>query len=589
MTMRARQFNSQNENRPFFPSVGDEICVKWVWNERSVWWPATVTSIGTSGIHTRTGELHYHKYKDYDRTQTSVLFSVSSGKQRFVRSTGPGCRNSSGASSWLYSDERSSDDENNSECDSAPRAPRPIRKPGMKSTVPDISGPSGRSTEPLGIHDRSIQRSRTDRKFGSARFKNSSKPDTVSHQLQQDDSNSTAIKTEDKLKSEQQIDQTASIATVDGSANKQMGVHDEKWDLELRLELLERRVHDFAPTNSSELSSSTLSVIVSLRWALLKALEKPLRSVLHPSLDEYGVAPQHLSVTAQCDYRTFREIAAALAKEHRFSSVNSAKSRVAFSPAFHTTQSGSNACDNMNILFACLADLTTFLRIRDDNDFEAILSKELLSDRANILRILGTFSVSEVDEHCGFKYKTDGPGAIGTSTSTDSVSASSESVSVLRLFVGSSPVDFEERTGQDVSISPSTRVFMDRFTSTILQQECRHFCPTQKCFQSEWTARNIESKMTVNCSFDLDGTVGNDNLENYFVLNWTRQAAPSLMKWTKDVHEVGNNSPGRLRLSIPYMLFTSTRNVRRLESKLDSHIETFMNVRSSLHNMSSFK
>ena len=124
--------------------------------------------------------------------------------------------------------------------------------------------------------------------------------------------------------------------------------------------------------------------------------------------------------------------------------------------------------------------------------------------------------------------------------------------------------------------------------------------PHQKCFREPWTTKKIETKMYTNCSFDLDGTVDKKQLKNYFVLTWSRQATPSVVKWTRDVHEVANNSPvdvhevannspGCLRLSVPTVLFTSNRNVRSLVPILDNNIETFMKVRSKMHSLSSFK
>ena len=84
-TTRACQYK-EGQKRPVFPSIGDEIKVKWVWNEHPVWWPATVISINNTRQKARTGELLYHKLGDYDSSQATVLFSLSSSKQRFVRS-----------------------------------------------------------------------------------------------------------------------------------------------------------------------------------------------------------------------------------------------------------------------------------------------------------------------------------------------------------------------------------------------------------------------------------------------------------------------------------------------------------------------
>ena len=144
-------------------------------------------------------------------------------------------------------------------------------------------------------------------------------------------------------------------------------------------------MHDSHILNGSSFSAPTLSVVVSLRWAFLKALEKPLRFVNYPGLAVNVLTSHSFSVSVQFDYYCFRDISASLTKEHPEARDEPMKSRVAFSPSFHTTKSGSSAVNNLNILFSSLADLTSFLRIRDDNDFESILSKEVLSDTSTVL------------------------------------------------------------------------------------------------------------------------------------------------------------------------------------------------------------
>lgn len=514
--------------------------MKWDVDGKSVWWPATVTSISNSGS-SRNAILFYHKYAKYEATDAAVLFTTSSTKQRFVRSVDGGDHNESDTSSWVYSDECLTDEANSSDR----RAMRPTKqRSSLLTTVHNATGQKAHSN-----YRRSTKaaKSSSHNEVGNRVCGASSKP----------------VKSEEEAASEQQ-----------------------KEDLSLRIQLLERRVQDLSSKGSAVISSNTLSVIVSLRWALLRSLDKPLRPAMQPSLDQYGVAPQELSVTAQCDYQTFREIAAVLAKEHKCLSINSSNSRVAFSPTFQTTQSGSSASDNMNILFSSLADITTFLRIRDDSDYDKILSKEVISESKNILRILGTYVIKDVDDKC----EDSDLHPSGASTSTSSVSALSESRRFLWLFVGSAPVNFREVMARKGGLShPDDDTEEERFTSTLFQQECRHFCTTQKCFRMPWTTKNIESRMSVNCSFDLDGTVDKEQLKQHFVLNWSRQAAPSGVKWTRDVQDVGNNAPGCLRLTIPAIMVTSNKNVRSLVSILDNRIETFMNVRSRMHNVSSFK
>ena len=99
-------------------------------------------------------------------------------------------------------------------------------------------------------------------------------------------------------------------------------------------------------------------------------LEKPLKMVQLSAMVQCLFAHQQLLVTIQCDYFTFRDIAAALSNEHGCIADNLNSSRVAFYTSFHTNQSESTTADDMSIIFSCLDDITTFLHIRDDNDYE---------------------------------------------------------------------------------------------------------------------------------------------------------------------------------------------------------------------------
>ena len=199
------------------------------------------------------------------------------------------------------------------------------------------------------------------------------------------------------------------------------------------------------------------------------------------------------------------------------------------------------------------------------------------------MRIVGTYSLTNTygDMNVGKSEKQ--------TRNTGSVSASSENSSRIVVFVGSAPVKYfsddarrEGNKGEDIGEE-------SMFTSSILTQECKHFCSSRKCYSSPWEVKPIRTDFSVNCKIDLDGTVSKEQLSKHFLLNWSRQIAPSSTKWTRDVHETGGNIPGILKLSIPYVFFNSTKNVRALESILDNNIETFMKVRSKIHVLSSYK
>lgn len=71
--------------------------------------------------------------------------------------------------------------------------------------------------------------------------------------------------------------------------------------------------------------------------------------------------------------------------------------------------------------------------------------------------------------------------------------------------------------------------------------------------------KHVQSNLSINSSFRFDGTLEKEQLKKYFVINWTRHSAPSRTKWTRDVYEAGNNSPGYIRLSLPALMFFTRR------------------------------
>lgn len=645
-TPRGQEYQRLREAGTRFPSVGDEIVVKWVFEERSVWWPATVLSISPCSSRKCEGEVLYHKLGDYPPTETAVVFSASSTMERLVTSVGSG----SDASSWMFGDELKSEIVEGSPS-TLPRGPSEI-SPSKSGALDRTSLVSPRvplqpSYESKQVHRLSpSSHSKSGRKMGSrvralAQFKANLSPRGTKIDLRRTDprrshsgqlnsglnepskgaltsrkktqfstmdSDSSDIGFEERenaIEKNYYINPDHAGNSAVEQRNNNARRSDEPFrisntDMHLRLALIERQLKESNTLARTSLSTSAQSFIVSLRWALLKALEKPLKPVNIDGLYEFGLAHQEISVTVQCDYNTFREVAAALENEHSCTSHKPNSTRVAFSPPFHTTQNGSTAADNMNILFSSLADLTSFLRIRDDNDFESLLSKEVVTETTTLLRVLGTFTVQKSDTEEGndsiddrsirkLSQSVDASAAQVPSAekSTNNVCAVSEKFSTIRLFVGTAPVRYRRATEAGGN-SSEDRSRQARYTSTIFQQDCKFYCRSQKCFLTDWTVQHIESFLNVNSEYNMDGTV-DGSLKTFFVLNWKRQTEPSRGKWTKDVHEVGSNSPGYIRLSVPAFFISASRNVQAISSLLDTHIETFMRVRSEIHSLSSFK
>ncbi len=570
-TMRARHFMARKAG---FPDVGDDIKVKWIVDSRPVWWPASVISINdcSPGDRKCGGELSYVKLGDYAPAQTPVVFTITGTNQRFVRSVdGSSSTEGSTSSSWIYADEDASSDEDTG-------SPSVLDKTPPQNHRHSLQGASASSSGNSSVHKATRNRSSHRPRSRSGITKSTTtklnlKRLSASMGGSLDEGSAQAV-------------EGSSKNTVDRTEQRSPQPSSELDDVRIRLRLIERHLEDVKPSNrsASSLTTTTRSVIVSLRWAFLKTLEKPLKLPHNSAVSQHGIEQHELSVSVHCDYHTFREIAAVLAKEQYCVPDNPSDSRVAFSPSFNTTQSGSTASDNLSILFSSLSDLTSFLYIRDDNDFEKVLSKELVTETSTLLRVLGTFVLEDSRNN----YQQARTEYTAMTKSTASVCESSENSQTISIFVGTAPLSFVTSDKPDaVNVGSSSDPSV--FKSTLFQQQCKHYCRSKKCFQSPWNSKHVDLSYTVNSTFHLDGTVAAGEIEKYFVLNWKRQAAPSSSKWTRDVQDFADNAPGVLRLSIPFVFSSTNRNVRSLIALLDKHIETFMKVRSSMHSQSSFK
>ena len=75
--------------------------------------------------------------------------------------------------------------------------------------------------------------------------------------------------------------------TNGGPVQAALSVRDQT-DIEIRLQLLERQFQDVRSADASRFSTAASSVIVSLRWAFLMSLEKPLRKEICQDLPITG-------------------------------------------------------------------------------------------------------------------------------------------------------------------------------------------------------------------------------------------------------------------------------------------------------------
>ena len=596
-TDRAEQFiESTSQFDPRYPSEGDEILVKWILNDGSIWWPASVLSLERVLPHqtSRVGDLQYHKFRNYNAERAKVIFSFNpANEERLVTSylgTFHSTRKRGGSedkqSSWIYKSEHertTSKTVYKSLCNRHAATPVPRSDPRLPNV--SMKRQSARTSKRL---------AKTEAALLQANQTPTSPVHTSSH-LQQNQFDVAQSQTLDGNTALNQLGDSLTIDTprpgLDSTIVKQEDTKEKERRLpkdtssprmeiiETRLSLLERKLVRSSASSDGSLSIPTTSVLTCLRWAFLKSLEKPLKEENSAELIMHGVARKTVEVKTSCDYLSFKELSAYLSVSKYYNANQKHNSRLAFSPAFHITQAGSSAADDMSILFSTLADITSVLRIRDDRDYESILSTEVKTRESTMFRFLGSYVIHS-DDIAGEEGFEQAQHSSNTDLSSTKYSKS------LRLFIGSSPVRF--RPIRDVEVSKKKEETSEKhtdFRSVVIEQNCTNFCATQRCFLSPWVAQYVQSDFNLDCAFDEDGTVPCAHVSNYFCLRWNRLQAPSTTRgrWTKDVVDVGNNMPGTLTLSVPTVLMCASRNVNSIISMMDTFIENYMDIRSKIH------
>jgi len=144
-----------------------------------------------------------------------------------------------------------------------------------------------------------------------------------------------------------------------------------------------------------------------------------------------------------------------------------------------------------------------------------------VSANVNLLRIVGSFTISELNAVNDNDTQPSVEETSGGLSSTISVSMSSETVSVIRVFVGSSAVSFNSSPVSGI-LASSSHTPNDRkvaFNSTLFAQECKHLYMNQKFYRVSWKAEHIQSDLSINSPFHMDGTIEQTHLDKYFLLN----------------------------------------------------------------------
>lgn len=366
------------------------------------------------------------------------------------------------------------------------------------------------------------------------------------------------------------------VPNFNRNSNENRPATSEQTDLRLRIHLLERSLAGFMNNSGTNISlpSSSAAILLGLKWSLLRRVEKPLRTLQFPELGTLGLASNVISIRYQCDLKSYKDMAALITRKHEVTR-QTEKARVIFSPPFETIQTSSLALDNLSIAFTSLPDLACFLGIRDEKDYEALLTRESVRENSNLFQVVGTY---EVNQFCG------GPSQNSSSTSSlNSISATSNPPPSISLFIGCAPFK-----GRLLSVASGnddeecSNIEDGKYHSVVYEQRCSHFSLTQMCFRSPWIANNYETDFCDDYDYEKIEANKAADFPNHFVLHWTRMVHPSTSKWTSDVRGMSDNCPGTLRLSIPTVYMNSRLNVETVRSLLDEHIETFMDLRTTL-------
>lgn len=184
----------------------------------------------------------------------------------------------------------------------------------------------------------------------------------------------------------------------------------------------------------------------------------------------------------------------------------------------------------MDIIFSCLADLTSFLFVRDDNDFEAIHSKRAVMDSSALHQILGSFLLEVTKDTNFMDVENEIKPRSSSSRATVKICAISDKLSLIGLFVETSSVNY--RPADNVQLATQGKAGFPNFDfrSTLFPRDRRYFCPSMKCYRTPWDTKHIESNTFVNCLFHLDKTVSKKHMKNLFLLLWTKQPYPLPMR-----------------------------------------------------------
>lgn len=335
-------------------------------------------------------------------------------------------------------------------------------------------------------------------------------------------------------------------------------------------------------TPEYQFSAAATTILLRLKWSLLTRLEKPLSNLRLSDMHTHGMASHTITTRCDCDSAVFADICKLLARRHGLVSSTAhpsiqSPSRVRFFPDYHRTQSRSTGTDKLIVSFSTLVDVMDILGLRDEDDYERVLSKEKKSDNEHFLQTFGTIiHIPNNDEESM------------NPNSTCSIITSSDVKPFLRLFIGSGPCKTiststeDAENGETTPETPSDNS-AHPFNSLVLEQDCRHFSLQKQCYMTSWRSSRIKTFF-----YPLNEEVCGSTLlsepdpSTSFMLKWTRMKTPSTKKWSRDVQETRSSSPGHLLLSLPVIYTSSRSNFNAMSKLLDDNIEFLLHQRQSI-------
>ena len=550
LSKRGESFNL-NQQRKNVPNEGDDILVKWMINDTVLWWPATVITVlpaSTSKTASAfTGIINYEAYGRYQRQSADVVFLVDEkgAEKRLKHREG----DNQEVCSWVYAEQGGQED-----------APTSRIKKQRRSTPSSFKDSSGSVTS-ASYSDKHVEakheaeavfRSRRNRRQRAVPLSN--QPPSNQDKLHQ------TTPTEEKHEEIQPDTRSSGVVGSPGNSRRTE-------DLANRIQLIERRLSTYNNQPVIESAGTAVKhrdgvhgVIVPLRWALLKKFQVPIKPKRNAGYTA-GFTVDATAASTSCTLTSFISVCGHIISTFNEKSPGSSDqlsgNRITFSPTLNKIFSGSSALSNIAVYFTTLSDVCHFLGVNDEDDYEKLICKEVVSNSNPLIRVVGVLSTPITS-------------ASSSSVQTDGSEKSSTTAPRNNIFIGTSAVtDCREDT------APCRNEIVN---TTLLYQEARNWDQLSSIYESKWASEHRVSERQVHVDEDSDPL---SLRTKFFILHWSKDQLPASSIWSADVFQTSSSVPGTVTLSIPILTSSNVYIVNSLSSLLDRFIEQIMDDRSN--------